>query len=140
MSRVHVTTAIAAIATLVLTAAPPPAQAQFVKGNEAVKVLPDGTRKVELPPIAGAALAPPCPASRVTCAGSGWRVAETRDGLQACTELYARPGTCRPSTYGTARFPRLWIAKSKGQWMLCRLPDLTSKCVKLTALPYPAVQ
>jgi hypothetical protein len=30
---------------------PPRASAQFVKGNEAVKVMPDGTKKVETPPL-----------------------------------------------------------------------------------------
>ena len=117
-----------------------PAQAQFVKGNEAVRVLPDGTKKVETPPLPGMSLAAPCPASRVTCAGSGWRMVETTDGIQECTEMYARPTTCRRSTFGTEKFSRLWIVKTKGQWMQCQLPDLASKCVKSTALPYPAVQ
>ena len=38
------------------------AHAQFVKGNEAVQVMPDGTKKVETPPTAG------CHCSRKPCA------------------------------------------------------------------------
>ena len=34
------------------------ASAQFVKGNEAVKVMPDGTKKVETPPSSAAGSAP----------------------------------------------------------------------------------
>jgi hypothetical protein len=116
------------------------AQAQFVKGNEAVRVMPDGTRKVETPPTKGALLAAPCLASTGACAGSGWRMVETRDGIQECTEFYARPGTCQPSTYGVRKASRVWVVKVHGQWQQCQYPDIASKCVKLSALPHPALQ
>lgn len=116
------------------------ASAQFVKGNEAVKVMPDGSKKVEIPPLPSGTLAAPCPAERAGCAGSGWRMVETVAGLQECTEIYARPGTCRASTFGTEKRSRLWIVKAKGQWMQCQRPDLGSKCVSTKALPYGEVQ
>lgn len=116
------------------------AQAQFVKGNEAVKVMADGARHVETPPLPRATLAAPCPAVREVCTGSGWRMVETTEGLSECTEIYARPGTCRTSTYGTEKRSRLWIVKSGGQWLQCQFPDLKSKCVSTKALPYGAVQ
>lgn len=65
---------------------------------------------------------------------------ETADGLRECTEIYARPVTCRPSTYGTEKRPRLWIVKTRGQWMQCQFPDISSKCVSTKALPYSAIQ
>ncbi len=116
------------------------AQAQFVKDNEAVRVLPDGTKKVETPPLPGMGLAAPCQADRPGCAGSGWRMVETSDGLRECTEIYARPGTCRASTYGAQKRSRLWIVKKSGQWMQCQRPDLASKCVSTKDLPYSEVQ
>ena len=115
------------------------ASAQFVKGNEAVTATPDGTKKVETPPLP-AGLAPPCPAARPGCAGGGWLMVETISGLMECTEFYARPGACRQSTYGTEKRARLWIVKTKGQWMQCQYPDLASKCVSTKALPFDAVQ
>jgi hypothetical protein len=72
-------------------------QAQFVKGNEAVKVMPDGSRRVELPPTAGALLTKPCPAAQPGCSGGSWKMLETSDGLRECTEVYARPETDRKS-------------------------------------------
>ena len=45
------------LALVALALAATTASAQFVKGNEAVKVMPDGTKKVETPPTAGAHLA-----------------------------------------------------------------------------------
>jgi hypothetical protein len=114
--------------------------AQFVKGNEAVKVMPDGSRKVETPPLQGTSLSAPCPAERAGCAASGWRMVETNEGLKECTEIYARPGTCRSSTYGTEKRSRLWIVKTGGQWMQCQRPDLNSKCVSTKALPFSEVQ
>lgn len=116
------------------------ANAQFVKGNEAVKVLSDGSKRVETPPLPAGTLGPPCAASNPACTASGWRMVETGDGIRECTEIYARPGTCRPSTFGTEKRPRLWIVKARGQWMQCQLPDLGSKCVSTKALPYSAVQ
>jgi len=116
------------------------AMAQFVKGNEAVRVMADGTKKVDTPPMPSAGLPPPCPADKSGCAGSGWRMVETSAGLQECTEIYARPGTCRTSRYGTEKRSRLWIVKTGGQWMQCQRPDLASKCVSSRALPFSEVQ
>ena len=116
------------------------AQAQYVKGNEAVKLMPDGARKVETPPLPSGTLAPPCAAEKPACTASGWRMVETQDGLKECTEIYARPGTCRASTFGTEKRSRLWIVKSRGQWLQCQYPDLAKKCVSTKALPYSAVQ
>ncbi len=127
------------MATLILASATA-AHAQFVKGNEAVHVLPDGSKKVETPPLPSAGLAAPCPAARPGCAGSGWRMVETSDGLRECTEIYARPGTCRVSTYGAEKRSRLWIVKTAGRWMQCQRPDLASKCVSTKDLPYSEVQ
>ena len=65
--------------------------AQFVKGNEAVKVMPDGSKLVETPSTTGALLATPCPAAQPGCSGGGWKMVETTGGLMECTEIYARP-------------------------------------------------
>lgn len=116
------------------------AQAQFVKGNEAVKVMPNGTKQVETPPLPGATLAPPCKSDNPACTTGGWLMLETADGLRECTEFYARPGTCRASTYGTEKRPRLWIVKLNGQWMQCQRPDITSRCVSTKALPETVIQ
>lgn len=128
------------IAIVTVAAFPAVALAQFVKGNEAVRLLPDGTKKVETPPLPAATLAAPCAADKPACTASGWRMVETAEGLRECTEIYARPGTCRPSTYGAEKRPRLWIVKVRGQWMQCQLPDVNSKCVSTKALPYSAIQ
>ena len=127
-------------ACLSLAALTSAAHGQFVKGNEAVKVMPDGGKRVETPPLPAATLAAPCPAARAGCAGGGWKMVETAEGLVECTEIYARPGTCRASTYGTEKRSRLWIVKTRSQWMQCQYPDLASKCVSTKALPYDAVQ
>jgi hypothetical protein len=116
------------------------ASAQFVKGNEAVTILTDGSRKVETPPLPSGSLAAPCPATRPGCTGSGWRMVETAEGLQECTEIYARAGTCKASTFGTEKRPRLWIVKVNSQWLQCQYPDIGSKCVSTKALPHSAVQ
>ena len=124
----------------VLAAASTVSFAQFVKGNEAVKVMPDGSKRVETPPLPSASLGKPCAAAQAGCAGGGWLMVETNDGLVECTEIYARPGTCRTSTYGTEKRSRLWIVKSGSQWMQCQYPDLASKCVSTKSLPTGAVQ
>jgi flavoprotein len=116
------------------------AVAQFVKGNEAVRVIPDGTKKVETPPTTGALLSAPCPAARPGCGGGGWVMVETAEGLLECTEFYARRTTCRESTYGAQKLSRRWIVKKSGEWLQCQFPDLGSKCVSIKALPYGAVQ
>jgi hypothetical protein len=116
------------------------AAAQFVKGNEAVRVMPDGTRKVETPPLPSVPLGKPCPAHQGGCAGGGWLMLETASGLVECTEVFARPSTCRASTYGTEKRSRSWIVKSRGQWMQCQFPELSNKCISLKSLPISAVQ
>lgn len=128
------------IAAAVLATQSPGAVAQFVKGNEAVKVMPDGSSRVETPPTAGALLAKPCPAAEPACSGGGWKMVETKEGLRECTEVYARAGTCRTSTYGTERRSRVWVVKRGSQWMHCQYPDLSSHCVSIKALPSGAVQ
>lgn len=114
--------------------------AQFVKGNEAVTTTPDGGKRVETPPLPAVSLGTPCPASKAGCAAGGWKMIESKDGLVECTEVFARPGTCRPSTYGSEKRSRAWIVKLNGTWMQCMLPDLGAKCVSLTSLPISAVQ
>ncbi|MCU7373226.1 hypothetical protein PEC18_20965 [Paucibacter sp. O1-1] len=116
------------------------AYAQFVKGNEAVGLNADGTARVETPPLPKATLGKPCPATNPACTASGWRMLETKDGLRECTEFYARPGTCRASTYGIEQRPRRWIVKSKGLWLQCERPDLGSRCISLSALPNTVIQ
>ena len=123
------------------------AAAQFVKGNEAVRTMPDGTTRIETPPLPATGpirTTQPCAAAD-NCHGGAWLMVETKDGLVECTEAYARPGTCRASSYGTTKLLRLWVLKSGGTWLQCQLPDVASKCVSMFArppgnLPYPAVQ
>ncbi len=127
-----------AATTLVLAGAT--VHAQFVKGNEAVRVLPGGTRKVEIPPTVGALLAKPCPATAAGCTGGGWKMVETVNGLMECTEVYARATTCRPSTYGAQKLARVWVVKIGSRWQHCSYPDITKGCVGITELPNPAIQ
>lgn len=123
------------------------ASAQFVKGNEAVRTSTTGERLVELPPLPTSGpirKSKPCLAQAGCHAGS-WHMVETQVGLMECTEVYAREGTCRKSSYGTTMLSRIWVVKAGGQWLQCQYPDLGSKCVKVfapppTNLPYPAVQ
>jgi len=115
-----------------------PASAQFVKGNQAVRA-----GGVDLPPPPASA-GKPCRADGKCHAGS-WHMVETASGLMECTEPFARPGTCRRSTYGTEKLSRLWIVKKGSTWQWCQHPDLDSKCVDIYArppanLPYAAVQ
>lgn len=130
-----------------LAAASTGVTAQFVKGNEAVTVMADGTKRVETPPLPTTGpirSTKPCLADAGCHAGS-WQMVETADGLRECTEAYARPGTCRASSYGSKKISRLWVVKSKGIWLQCQYPDLGSKCVNMFArppanLPFDAVQ
>jgi hypothetical protein len=132
--------ALVTILTLAALAAATPAEAQFVKGNEAVKVLPNGTKQVETPPQPKSTLPPPCKAVESGCTAAGWLMVETSQGLQECTEFYARPGTCRASTYGQEKRSRRWIVKTGGQWMQCPRPEITARCVSTKALPNIEVQ
>jgi hypothetical protein len=118
------------------------AHAQFVKGNEAVRSGPMGKR-VETPPIPSSVIRPCGPNSG--CHAGAWRVVETDAGLMECTETWARPESCRSSTYGTQKLPRLWVVKRDGQWFHCQYPDLSSKCTPVFArppanLPFDAIQ
>ncbi|MCV2366986.1 hypothetical protein [Roseateles oligotrophus] len=121
-----------------------PAEAQFVKGNEAIKVTAAG-KKVETPPVpASASVDKVCEAAG-TCHASTWRMVETEAGLVECTEAYARPGSCRTSTYGTQKLYRLWVVKRGKEWVQCQYPDLQSKCTPMFVrppanLPYDALQ
>ncbi|MDO9032037.1 MAG: hypothetical protein Q7V09_16550 [Hydrogenophaga sp.] len=135
------------VAAIALVLGSSAASAQFVKGNEAVQSLPSGGSKVEtapLPTTGPIRNTKPCAAS-AGCHAGPWHMVETPDGLRECTEVYARAGTCRPSTYGTTKLSRLWVVKSRGQWLQCQFPDLGSKCVNVFArppanLPFDAVQ
>ncbi len=116
------------------------ASAQFVKGNEAVKVMPDGRKQVDVPPVPSVSLGSPCPATKPGCAGGGWKMLESDSGLVECTEVFARPTTCRQTTYGTEKRSRVWIVKIKGEWAQCERPDISGKCVSLKSFPISAVQ
>lgn len=135
------------IALLALALASTAAAAQFVKGNEAVKVLADGSKKVETPPVpaSGQARKSKLCAADAGCHPGPWHMVETESGLRECTEPFARPTTCRASTYGTQKLSRLWINKKGSVWLWCQFPDLSGKCVDMNArppanLPVSAVQ
>jgi hypothetical protein len=121
------------------------ASAQFVKGNEAVKVMADGTKKVETPPSSAASSkSKPC-AANAGCHPGPWHMVETNEGLRECTEPFARPTTCRDSTFGSQKLSRLWVAKRGSAWLWCQYPELGKKCVDMNArpplnLPVSAVQ
>jgi hypothetical protein len=125
------------LATAVITFASAPAMAQFVKGNEAVKVMPDGTKKVETAPLParGTARTTKLCAADAGCHPGPWHMVETNDGLRECTEPFARASTCRASTYGSQRISRVWVAKKGSAWLWCQFPDLGSKCVDMHAKP-----
>lgn len=119
-----------------------PVQAQFVKGNEAVRITATG-KVVTTPPVP-ASLSRICRAD-AKCYAGAWNMVETQDGLMECTEPSARPGTCRESSYGSKKLSRVWVAKSGDKWLWCQYPDLGSKCVDMFApppanLPRDAVQ
>ena len=119
--------------------------AQYVKNNDAVKVMPNGRKAVETPPISAAASKSRVCAADAGCHAGAWHMVETPAGLQECTEAYARSSTCRASTYGAVKRSRLWVVKSSGKWLQCQYPDLGSKCVDMFArppanLPFDAVQ
>ena len=109
------------------------AQAQFVKGNEAVKVTATGT-KVETPPAQGRT-GKLCRAvdPTVTPVLGAWS-RPMRAWWSALSRSRAT-GTCRASTYGTQKLSRLWVVKTKTTWLQCQYPDLGSKCVAMFARP-----
>jgi hypothetical protein len=118
------------------------AQAQYVKGNEAVTST--GSGKTVMTPPVPASMGKVCSAAAKSHAGA-WHMVETDSGLLECTEPFARPNACRASTYGAQKLPRLWIVKVGTTWKWCQYPDLTKKCVDMFAkppanLPHDAVQ
>ncbi len=118
------------------------AQAQYVKGNEAVTSTASG--KTVLTPPVPASIGKAC-AANAKCHAGAWHMVETGSGLLECTEPFARPTACRASTYGAEKLPRLWIVKVGPTWKWCQYPDLARKCVDMFAkppanLPYDAVQ
>jgi hypothetical protein len=118
------------------------ANAQYVKGNEAVKATAAG-KKVETQPVP--ASVGKVSAASGTCYAGSWHMVETEGGLAECTEAFARAGSCRTSTYGAQKLRRLWVVKKGQTWLQCQYPDLGSKCVELFArppanLPYDALQ
>ena len=132
----------ALIAVLSSALLPLAAHAQFIKGNEAVKSEANGV-SVEVAPVPAAA-GKPC-AAEAKCHAGAWRMVETPAGLMECTEPWARAGTCRASTYGAQKLPRVWVVKRNGQWAQCQYPGLASRCTPVFArppanLPFDAVQ
>lgn len=107
-------------------------QAQFVPGNEAVRLTPNGNQ-VETPPVpAGASRL--C-AAAAACHAGAWRMVETPSGLMECTEPWARPGSCRASTLGVTPLRRVWVVKVGPVWQQCQHPSLDSHCAPLYAKP-----
>lgn len=108
------------------------AHAQFVRGNEAVTQTPTG-RQVQTPPVPPAA-SKVC-AADAKCHAGAWRMVETASGLLECTEPWARPTSCRPSTLGQEKLRRVWVVKSDGIWAQCQHPSLQSHCTPIFAKP-----
>ena len=115
------------------------AQAQYVKGNEAVQP----GKKLETPPVPSS-VSKVCEAN-AKCHAGAWRMVETSSGLMECTEPWGRAGSCRPSTYGSQKLARVWVVKQNNEWKQCQYPDLASKCTPVFArppanLPFDAIQ
>ena len=116
--------------------------AQYVKGNEAVQPSASG-KKVTTPPVPPS-VSKVCEAT-AKCHAGAWRMVETDSGLMECTEPWARPGSCRTSSYGSQKLARVWVVKRNNEWAQCQYPDLGSKCTPIFArppanLPFDAVQ
>ena len=114
------------VAGVIVAALSSGAMAQFVKGNEAVRVMPDGTKKVETPPIPAAGLSAPCPAEKQGCAASGWR------GRSATASAVSSSNA--PATMQSSGFPR-----SSAILLMCSiLPRLTRRshaALRITPAP-----
>ena len=115
------------------------AHAQYVKGNEATRT----GKKVETPPVPSS-VSKVCEAN-ARCHAGAWRMVETDSGLMECTEPWARPSSCRASSYGLQKLARVWVVKHNNEWAQCQYPDLGSKCTPIFArppanLPFDAVQ
>ncbi len=129
----------------VLLALASTAQAQTVPGNEAVQVLADGRVRIDTPPMPTSGSPRPLCRADAGCHAGAWHMVEMAQGLMECTEVQARPGSCRASTYGVTKRARLWVVKAGGIWQQCQYPDLKSGCVPVFArppanLPVDAVQ
>lgn len=109
-----------------------PASAQYVKGNDAV-TMNGGAKTVETP-RAPATVGKPCGAS-ANCHAGAWRMVETNDGLVECTEPWARPGTCRASSFGSEKLRRVWVVKRGPDWLQCQFPDVKSYCAPMFGRP-----
>lgn len=115
------------------------AHAQYVKGNEATRT----GKKIETPPVPSS-VSKVCEAN-AKCHAGAWRMVETDSGLMECTEPWARPSSCRASSYGLQKLARVWVVKHNNEWAQCQYPDLGSKCTPIFArppanLPFDAVQ
>ena len=122
----------ALLAAISLCIAIPSAHAQFVRGNEAVG-LANGQPFIQTPPLPAKA-GKPC-AAAAPCHAGAWRMVETASGLMECTEPWARPTTCRPSTYGAEKLRRVWVVRRGGTWLQCQYPDIGSRCAPIFARP-----
>ena len=110
--------------------------------NEAVKVLPDGTKNVELPPGPKhkgfrniKRTTDPWPA--------GGRlpsfVIETDKGLIECTVRWI-DDSCREYTPGRDKRPRAWVVKHKGAWVNCPRRNSEAGCTPYHSLPTHELQ
>jgi hypothetical protein len=120
------------------------ASAQFAKANEAVSETAAGS-VVTMPPTPASRSGFKVCAPSANCHAGSWRMVETASGLMECTEPWARPGSCRPSTYGAQKLARVWVVKRDGVWMQCQYPDLASRCTPMFVrppanLPFDAIQ
>lgn len=110
--------------------------------NEAVRILPDGSRKVELPPGPRhkgfqnfSRTADPWPA--------GGRlpsfVIDTERGPLECTMRWV-DNSCRTYVPGRDRRPRAWVLKRQGTWTICPRRDSAARCTSYTGLPIHELQ
>ena len=118
------------------------------QGNEAVQLMPDGTKRVETPPLPTTGPIQVDQALRRGRELPWWRLAdafETQDGLLGARKRTRDRAPAVRIDHGTTRLLRLWVVKSGGAWLQCQLPDIASRCVNMAArppanLPYPAVR
>jgi hypothetical protein len=104
--------------------------------NEAVKVLPNGQRQVELPP------GPKRPELRQRLyKPNPWNslinssfIIETDTGTMECP-LHWVDDSCRPYQKGKERRARAFVVKFDGTWHLCPKRDSTAGCVGYHDLP-----
>lgn len=110
--------------------------------NEAVKVLPDGTRRVELPPGPKRQgfqnikrTADPWPAgSRLPSF-----VIETDKGTVECRVAWIDE-SCRDYLPGRDKRPRAWVMKQNRAWVTCPNRSSSTGCVPYYGLPVHALQ